>query len=147
MNYMKGKIKNQKIYISLGLILLVVLYFFADLMFLKPKRVEKQISLIAENLNKECPFIIDISSSLDSVESISAEKIIYYKTLYNQSKGEINFDDVNKYIVPHLLEKTISDKNFNVYRANHLIIDHVFYDRFGSFVNRISITPEMYEGR
>ncbi len=141
---MHNKKKTRVAYSFFGLIVLAVLYYVTNQMVFKPRSTKKQMQLIVDVVNEECPCIVDQFSSLDSAHVVSAKKIDYYKTLYMLGKEEINFDSVNKYIKPDIIEKTKEDRNFNFYRANNITVDHIFYDKRGDLINTISITPNMY---
>lgn len=136
--------KKKTLYSILGIAVLSVLFYGLNYFLIKPQSIKKQMKLVAVNLNKKCPIIIDHIAILDSVGTITHKNFIYYQTLYTLKKQDINQDSVNLYIRPKLIKKIKKNPNYKAFRNNKIIIDYVFYDKNGLFVNKLSFTPEMY---
>ncbi|RKR14478.1 hypothetical protein CLV91_0555 [Maribacter vaceletii] len=133
---------KKKIIVSA--VLLAISIYAINLFFIQPKSVEKQMKSVAQNLNKKCPIYLEKNSRLDSVSTISNTNFIYYKTLYAMDKRYMKIDSSSAIIRPHLLKEIKENPNYEAFKKHNISIDYVFYDKHGSFVNKISFTPELY---
>lgn len=101
----------------------------------------------ALELNKQAPMKIDQFSRLDSASTIGKTNFIYYYTLTEIEKSEVNLDTVNKYIRPNIIENVKNSPELKVYRDNNITMDYKYYDKNGKFATEISVTPELYKNK
>ena len=109
---MEQKEKNKKgkiIQILVGSITFIIAYFAVQQFF--KKDIEIELRNAASELNKQTPMQIDQFSKLDSVSNRGKTNFIYYFTLIDLEKSEVNLDTVNKYIKPNIIENI---------KANHI---------------------------
>ncbi len=133
---------KKKIIVSAALLSIGI--YIINLFFIQPKSVEKQMASVAQSINKKCPIYLKKSSRLDSVSTIFNTNFIYYKTLYGMDKKYMKIDSSTAIIRPYLLEEIKENPNYEAFKKHDIILDYVFYDKYGSYVTKISFTPELY---
>ena len=119
------------------------LFFFGAQQFFKPD-LESELKEVVLELNKQTPMQIDEYMRLDSAASKGTTNLIYYYSLFDMDKSEVNLDTVNKYLRPGIIENVITNPDLKVFRDNNITLDYIYYDKSGKFVTEISATPELY---
>lgn len=109
--------------------------------------LELDLKKVATEFNKKGPQQIDQFTRLDSVSSIGKTNFIYYYTLIDMEKSEVNLDTVNKYVRPSIIENIKNSPELKIYRDNNITMDYKYYDRNGAFVLDIAVTPELYKSK
>lgn len=120
-----------------------MLFFYGAQQLFKPD-MEAELKEVALDLNKQTPMLIDEYVRLDSAGSKGKTNIIYYYTLFDMEKSEVDLDTMNKYIRPGIIENVKTHPDLKVFRDNKITMDYNYYDRNGDFVTEISVTPELY---
>lgn len=105
---------------------------------------DKQMKKAAEEVNKKCPVVLDEYSRLDSASTIGDKSFLYYYTLVDLEKSEVNLDTVNKYIRPYIINNVKTNPELKPFRNHQVTMDYNYYDKNGVFVTKISVTPDMY---
>ena len=137
-------IKGKTVGIVVGIIAAVFSYYTAQKLFFK-KDLESELKSAALELNKQTPFQIDQYSRLDSASTKGKTNFIYYYTLIELEKSEVNLDTVNKYMRPNIIENVKNSPDLKIYRDNNITMDYKYYDKNGNFVTEISVSPELYK--
>lgn len=109
------------------------------------KDLEAELKNAALELNKETPIQVDQYTRLDSASTIGKTNLIYYYTLLETEKSEVNLDTVHKYLRPSIIENVKNSPQLEVYRNNNITLDYKYYDKNGDLVTEISVTPELYK--
>lgn len=138
-NTKKGKV----IGLTVGIITFVLTFYGVQQFFMKD--LESELKMAAVELNKLTPMEIDEYVRLDSASSKGKTNFIYYNTLYSYEKSEVKVDTVTKYVKPGLVENIKNSSELKVYRDNHITMDYIFYDKYGYYVTKISVTPDLYK--
>lgn len=120
-----------------------VLTFYGVQQIFKPD-LEAELKEVALELTRKSPMQIDRFTRLDSASSAGKTNLIYYYTLFDIDKSEVNLDTVNKYIRPGIIENVKTHPDLKVYRDNNITLDYNYYDKNGNFVTEISVTPDLY---
>lgn len=137
--------KGKTIGVIVGMIFFALAYYGAQQLF--KKDLESELKKAALELNKQAPMKIDQFSRLDSASTIGKTNFIYYYTLTEIEKSEVNLDTVNKYIRPNIIENVKNSPELKVYRDNNITMDYKYYDKNGKFATEISVTPELYKNK
>ena len=145
MNSKEKTNKGKAIGIVVGMAAFALSYYGVQKLF--KKDLESELKNAALELNKEAPIQIDQYTRLDSASTIGKTNFIYYYTLLETEKSEVNLDTVNKYLRPSIAENVKNSPELKVYRNNNIAMDYKYYDKNGNFVTEISITPELYKNR
>lgn len=120
------------------------LFFFGAQQFFKPD-LESELKEVALELNKQTPMQIDQYTRLDSAASKGKTNLIYYYTLFDMERSEVNLDTVNKYMRPAVVENVKNNPDLKIFRDNNITLDYKYYDKYSEFVTEISVTPELYK--
>ena len=120
-----------------------VLTFYGVQQIFKPD-LEAELKEVALELTRKSPMQIDRFTRLDSASSAGKTNLMYYYTLFDIDKSEVNLDTVNKYIRPGIIENVKTHPDLKVYRDNNITLDYNYYDKNGNFVTEISVTPDLY---
>ncbi|MFD0976503.1 hypothetical protein [Salinimicrobium gaetbulicola] len=134
--------KGNIIGFAVGAIAFALTYYGVQQIF-KPD-MEKELKKVAVEINKQSPIQVDQLTRLDSASSKGKTNLIYYYTLLETERSEVNFDTVNKYIRSGIIESLKINPDVKVFRDNNITLDYNYFDRNGEFVTEISVTPEMY---
>jgi hypothetical protein len=143
MNKKEKRKKGKAIGIVIGMAVFALSYYGVQKFF--KKDLESELKNAAFELNKETPIQIDQYMRLDSASTKGKTNFIYYYTLLEVEKFEVNLDTVNKYLRPNIIENVKSNSELKVYRKNNITMDYNYYDKNGIFVTEISITPDLYK--
>ena len=108
------------------------------------KDLESELKQMAVKFNKKTPMQIDEYTRLDSVGTTGKTNVIYYYTLLEAEKSEVNMDTVNKYIRPGIIENVKNSDDLKTFRDHNIIMDYKYYDKNGLFAMEFSVTPELY---
>lgn len=139
----KEQSKGKTVGIVVGVIAAVSSYFIVQQFFRQD--VESELKKAVVEINKQTPMSIDAYTRLDSVASKGKTNFIYYYTLIDLEKSEVNLDTVNKYIRPSIIENIKSSPDLKVYRDNNITMDYKYYDKNGTFALDIAVTPDLYK--
>lgn len=120
------------------------LFFYGTQQLFKPD-LEAELKEVALYLNKQTPMQIDVYLRLDSAGSKGKTNFIYYYTLFDMEKSEVNLDTMNKYLRPGIIENIKNSPELKIYRDNNITMDYKYYDKNREFVTEISVTPELYK--
>ncbi|CAM1334652.1 hypothetical protein [Tenacibaculum aestuariivivum] len=143
MNKQEETKKRKTIKIIIGVIFFALAYYGTQKLF--KKNLELDLKSVALELNKQTPMKIDQFSILDSASAIGKTNLIYYYTLSEVKKTEVNIDTVNKYIRPNIIENVKNSTDLKIYRDNNITLDYKYYDKNGEFITEISVTPKLYK--
>jgi len=135
--------KGKTIGIIAGMIAAALASYGAQQLF--KKDLASELKEVALELNKQTPIKVDEYTRLDSVSTIGKTNLIYYYSLYDLEKSEVNIDTVNKYVRPTIIENAKTRPEMKVYRDNNITLDYKYYDKNGVFVTEISVTPDLYK--
>jgi hypothetical protein len=127
---------------AVGAIFFALFFYGAQQIF--KSDLESELREVALELNKQTPMQIDVFTRLDSAASKGKTNFIYYYTLVDMEKSEVNLDTVDKYVRPGLIENIKNHPDLKIYRDNNITMDYNYYDKNREFVTEISVTPELY---
>ncbi len=140
----KGKTnKGKAIGIVVGMVAFALSYYGVQNLF--KKDIESELKNAALELNKQVPIQLDQFTRLDSASTIGKTNFIYYYTLLESEKFEVNLDTLNKYLRPTIIDNVRNSSELKIYRTNNITMDYKYYDKYGIFVTEISVTPELYK--
>ncbi|TXE10743.1 hypothetical protein ES711_02215 [Gelidibacter salicanalis] len=141
----KQKSKGKVVGIVVGLIAFAISYYAVQ-QFFKPD-LEAELKEAAVQLNKQAPLQVDQFVRLDSAASKGTTNFMYYYTLIDIDKSEVNVDTINKYIKPDLIENIKTHPDLKIYRDHNITMEYKYYDKNGEFATAISVTPDLYKSK
>ncbi|GGF70102.1 hypothetical protein [Wenyingzhuangia marina] len=139
----KEQSKKSKILSSVVGVISFGVFYIIGRQFFAPD-LETELNNVAIQLNKQTPMQVDEFTRLDSASSKGATNLMYYYTIMNLDKSEVNLDTVNKYIRPSIIENVKTSPDLKVYRDNNITMDYIYFDKNGEFVIKLAVTPELY---
>lgn len=99
----------------------------------------------AEELNKDCPVMLDQETRLDSASVPSENNFMYHYTLVNWVKDSIDANAFKSAMEPIILESVKTNPEMKIYRENKTTMAYSYYDRNGNFLTEIKITADQYQ--
>jgi uncharacterized membrane protein YvbJ len=107
--------------------------------------IDTELALIAENMNRGCPFQVDQITVLVNVKALPKKTIQYNYELNDITKAEINIDTVKKYVFPNLLKNTKENPEGQSLRDKQVTFKYNYSDKNGEHVMEYVVTPNMYK--
>jgi len=145
MNQDKKSTRGNTIGLIVGIIVFAISFYGIQQFF--KEDLETELKKAATELNKETPLNIDQYTRLDSASTKGKTNLIYYYTLFEMEKSEVNLDTVNKYIRPGIIENVKNSPDLKTFRDNNITMDYKYYDKNGDFTTEISVTPDLYQNK
>jgi hypothetical protein len=139
----KSKMKKT-IGVITGIVVFGLVYFGVQHLFFKAPSFDKAMMEAASELNKTCPIMVDQDTRLDNAAALPGNTFQYNYTLVNLDKSEVNIDTVKKYIEPQIINNVKTNPDLKAYRDNKVTMAYNYRDKNGTFVLKISVTPDMY---
>lgn len=99
----------------------------------------------ASQINQSCPIMVDQETRLDNAVAMPGKIFQYNYTLVNLAKDSINISGLESYIKPMILNNVKTNPDMKSFRDNKITMTYTYKDKYGVFITRIDITPEMYE--
>lgn len=129
--------------IVVGVITFLIAYNLTQ-QFFTPS-LDKQLVQIANELNKNCPMMVDQFTRLDNSHVLPNKTLQYNYTLVEIEKSEFNLDTIRKYVEPNIISNVRTNPDMKYLRANNITFNYNYRDKNGEFVWKLEITPDMYE--
>lgn len=107
--------------------------------------VDAELAMIAENMNRGCPFQVDQITVLVNVKALPKKTIQYNYELNDITKAEIIIDTVKKYVFPNLLRNTKENPEGQSLRDKQVTFKYNYSDKNGEHVMEYVVTPDMYK--
>ena len=153
----KKKRKNVSllVIISLIVITLSVLGYFTYQKLVENKVFEtienvintakNPLQLIANEMNKSCPMMVDEETRLDKVTLPSKTVFQYNYTLINYEKTEIDTVKIKSSLEQNIIRLTKTNPQMQYQRENNVTMNYIYNDKNGDYLMSIIITPELYK--
>ena len=153
----KKKRKNVSllVIISLIVITLSVLGYFTYQKLVENKVFEtienvintakNPLQLIANEMNKSCPMMVDEETRLDKVTLPSKTVFQYNYTLINYEKTEIDTVKIKSNLEQNIIRLTKTNPQMQYQRENNVTMNYIYNDKNGDYLMSIIITPELYK--
>ena len=140
----KNKIDNKKIIgIVVGAVTFFIAFYFTQELF--SPSMDKQLVEMANELNKNCPIMIDQYTRLDNANAFPNKTFQYNYTLVETEKADFNLDTVRKYVEPNIINNVKSNPDMKDLRDNNVTLNYSYRDKNGEFIWKLEITPDMYQ--
>ncbi|HBL76030.1 MAG: hypothetical protein A2W90_11480 [Bacteroidetes bacterium GWF2_42_66] len=140
------QVKNNKRIIgtvigsAVGLIVVVLI----QQLFFKTPAFDKMLMKVADELNANCPVMVDSETRLDNAFAMPGNVFQYNYTLVNLVKDSINIQDFEEYMKPRIVSNAKTNPDLQLFRDNKVTMNYYYKDLNGIFVSKISISPDQY---
>lgn len=98
----------------------------------------------AEELNEDCPVMLDQETRLDSASVPSENNFMYHYTLVNWVKDSIDANAFRSVMEPIILESVKTNPEMQIYREHKTTMSYSYYDMNGNFLTEIEVTADQY---
>lgn len=105
---------------------------------------EKELTEIANQLNANCPVMIDADTRLDSANVLPDNTLQYNYTMVRVLKDSINIQDFRSNLEDILLNAVKTNPELKPYREHKVTLMYHYKDKTGSLVTKITLSPEQY---
>jgi hypothetical protein len=116
--------------------------FVQDTFFSKEVKLEKALMQSANEINKNCPFMVDKDTRLDNTFGGPGKKIQYYYTLVNYTKDGIDIEEFEKAITPILITNAKNNTEMESLFKNGTTAIYHYKDKDGLLLSSVEIKPE-----
>ena len=137
----KNKINLKR---SLSFIIGFFFVFFLMQFLFKPS-INKQLIGVANELNKNCPMIVDEYTTIKNVVALPNNTLQYNYILTGVTKDEVKIDTLKKYVFPGILANMKTSPQMKSFRNNKVTLNYYYTDKDGVYVTRYIVKPDMYE--
>jgi hypothetical protein len=142
----KSGIKNSKLLGGiLGVVLTALTSFAVQQIFFKAPELDKVLIKEANELNKNCPFMVDQVTRLDNALVLPNKTFVYNYTLIGMDKSQVNIDTLKKYLEPGILNNIRTNPDMAKQREYRVTLVYSYKDEKGEFIHKFTITPDMYK--
>ena len=151
----KRKYVSLLVIISLIVITLSVLGYFTYQKLVENKVFEtienvintakNPLQLIANEMNKSCPRLVDAETRLDTVTLPSKTVFQYNYTLINYEKTEIDTVKIKSNLEQNIIQLIKTNPQMEYQRQNKVTMNYIYNDKNGDYLMSIIITPELYK--
>ena len=110
-------------------------------------KFEKQLLNASNELNKNCPMIIDKETRLDTSVGGPGKKFTYFYTLINYSSADavgISKEKFEGAIKPNLVNNIRTNKNLKLFRDMEVEMIYTYRTNDNKEFARISVKPQEY---
>ena len=99
---------------------------------------------VLNDLNKNCPKIINEDTQFDNVIALPDNIIQYNFTIYKYNIEELNIDEYKRNATEIYINQVKSHPLLQIFKEHNTTLQYNYRDKKGIFVCTIKITPEMY---
>lgn len=140
----KPKNKRAKIIPAVvGVLAFMISYWGVQQLF--STSIEKELREAANELNKNCPVMIDSETRLDNTMVIDAKTFQYNYTLVGMEIATIDTVDFNNYMEPSIVLQTKSNPQLEFVRKGKVTLNYLYKDKNGAYISMIRVTPDKYQ--
>jgi glutathione peroxidase-family protein len=139
--------KNAKTLVGtvVGVTVGAVVYQLITLFVFPAPSFDKQMMKAAEEINKNCPFMVDQDTRLDNTVAGPGKEFIYNYTLVNYGEDEVDKEELQNYITPFLINNIKTNEEMENFRSNKVSLTYSYKDKSGIFLFSVKIKPSDYE--
>lgn len=141
--------KESKRYQILGIIVGTVFfalsYALVQYLFFGTPSLEKMMTKVANEMNKDCPQMVDSETRLDNATVIPPDIFQYNYTLINIEKGDLDTSIVKENLSPNIINFVRTSSEMKAVREKKVTVNYNYRDKNGAYVFRISVSPEQYK--
>jgi hypothetical protein len=141
---MNPTVKTKKINGLVVVLALVASSFFFYRCSTNPI-VDKQLDAAVQEVNTQCPLMIDAQTRLDNAFRPEKNVFQYNYTLINLTKAELNVEELKGNLTPTMTNNVKTNPQLAFFRDNQITMSYYYKDKEGNFVMKIDITPDDYK--
>jgi hypothetical protein len=109
----------------------------------KPK-LENKLSNLANEVNKNCPVMIDEGTRFDNVVLMPGNIYQFRYTLINNGRENIDPERLKTYVLPNVIENIRTSTDLKYHRDNKVTFSYYYKDMRGDYVTDFSVSAADY---
>lgn len=137
--------KQQAIKAIVSVFAFFIAYFGVQYIFFRQPSVDKILMNAAEEINRNCPIVVDEQTRLDNTVALPDNTIQYNYTLVNISVSETDMTKLNAATFPNIINIVKTAPGMKLFRDNEVTVVYHYRDKNGYFASKLTVTPEMYK--
>ncbi len=123
----------------------IVFYFITQFLFSSGNSIDKQLSSLAIEMNKNCPMMVDEITRMDGITALPNNHIEYNYTLINQLVSEVSVEQLENFLKPSIIHAIKISPEMIFYRNNKTTLVYNYKDKEGVEILKMRIGPDEYE--
>jgi hypothetical protein len=108
-------------------------------------KLEKKLIIVAEKMNEDCPYMVDIDTRLDSTFGGPNRNFTYNYTLVNYKIGQVDTIELKNKLEPQILNNVRTNPAIASFRRHQVTMIYKYYDNLANFIMDIKIAPDDYK--
>jgi hypothetical protein len=140
----KGNKKKKLISTIVSVIAFGLAYGAVQYFFFGTPSLDKQLNLIASEINKSCPMMIDKETQFDNAVAMPDNVFQYNYTLVNIVKGTVDTVAIRNYIMPLATNNAKTNPEMKYQRDNKITLKYYYMDKNGDYLFSFAVTPKQY---
>ena len=121
---------------------LIFVYFSANYFY--GSNIDKKLLQTADEMNKNCPMMIDHDTQLDNTIAGPGKLLTYNYTLVNYTGAELDLVGMEKNMTTYLITYVKNHKEMKSLRKAGVIFKYIYKDKNGIFLFEITVGPNEY---
>ena len=135
---------RQIISMIIGAVIAAVSYQVVSRVIFSPPSVDSQLIKVANEINKNCPFMVDQYTRLDNTMAGPGKSFAYNYTVVDYEATELNIESIKGKLTPILINRIKTNEEMKCFRENKASLKYNYQDKSGVFLFSILINPEDY---
>lgn len=111
----------------------------------EPKTFDSILVEAANELNKQCPFMVDKETILDNALPLPDNTVQYNYTLINSIKDSMDINSFIEYMGPLTINQVKTEPGLKIYRDNNCTMIYCYKDKNGIYIHKFYVVPENYK--
>lgn len=106
--------------------------------------IEKLLKNQADALNKNGGTMLDSETRMDSIGVKSGRRLVYYYTLVNYTREQLDTNVIKQSMVPNIKKIVIENADLKPLRDKDVDFYHIYRDKRGKYCFSIDVPPSDY---
>ncbi len=140
----KKRSKNTIPGTIVGVVVFFLSYFAVQHFFFNEPPFDRAMLKIAEEINKECPMMVDADTRLDNALVLPGNVFQYNYTVINAELENVNVQALREYLEPIITNAVSTDPQMQFQRDYKTTMNYNYKDKNGRHLFLISVTPDKY---
>lgn len=138
--------KKSNLLVVIGTVLgFFATFFLVQYLLKNDNSVDKEMKLVADEINKMCPVQVDEETVLENTMAVPGKIFQYNYKLINLEKSAIQIDTFRKYVYPAILENIKTNPSMEPQRKMKVTLKYYYKDKNGAFVDEYVVKPTDYK--
>lgn len=133
--------KNQ-VGILIGIAFFAVSYLGIQRLFFKGDGFDNTLVRMANEANKNCPFMVDRETRLDNTTTKPGKVFQYNYTLVHRDRSTVNTAELRNYLIPRIWNNLRTSPDMKIFRDHQVTLVYCYKDKNGNYLTEVKVTPD-----